>query len=43
MSRRGWRISMAFLILLLVAFANQLSVPPSAASLNQGSRSSSAP
>jgi hypothetical protein len=31
---------MALLILLLVAFANQLSVPPSAASFKQGQRTS---
>ena len=34
---------MGLLILLLAAFANQLSVPPSAASFNQGRRSVSAP
>jgi hypothetical protein len=32
---------MALLIMLLAALANQLSVPPSAASFNQGQRTSS--
>lgn len=34
---------MALLILLLAAFANQLSVPPSAASLSRTGSSASAP